>query len=180
MFLGGNFGDISKSISRIKQDIKKAFSSIKGEMDEHLESINANTSEIHSNYEYVSELESRIDKLNERIEDLEMHQDHNPRQKSQFRVRTLTRREQEVFLALYTLEQDQKPITYSRIGQFLGINEYIIQDHITSLITKGVPIHKNFFEKTVYLRLNPEFRELQAKKNIARVNEMVSKKISSI
>ena len=179
MFGGNSLKDTGNIFSRFKHDLKNAFSSIKGEMDEHLDSINANTSEISSNHEYSCELESKIDKLNERIEDLELQLDA-AHKKSEFRVRTLTRKEQEVFLVLYTLEQDQKPVTYSRIGQFLGINEYMVQDHITLLIAKGIPIHKNFSDKIVYLRLDPYFRELQAKKNIANVNSLVLKKISNI
>ena len=85
----------------------------------------------------------------------------------------------EIFLTLYTLEQERESVTYSKIAKFLCIPSSLVQNYIINLIEKGIPIYKKYLDKEVYLRLSPQFRELQAKKNLVKINESVSKKIVS-
>jgi hypothetical protein len=169
-----------------KQDdrLKATFNKIKGEFEEHLDSINENTNEIHSNYEYLCELDFKIEKLNEKLDEIMMFMQHlskkSPKSKKQkFIIKPLTRKEQEVFFALYTLEQNKDLVTYTGIARFLCITPYLTQNYITNLIEKGIPIQKRYNDKEVNLTLNPHFRELQTKKNLVKINESVSKKVSS-
>ncbi len=169
---------------RLNKKLKATFDKIKDEFEEHLDAINENTNEIHSNYEYLYELDSKIDKLNEKLDEVMMFIQHlgkktSKHKKIKFKITPLTRKEQEIFLTFYTLEQEQEPVTYSKIAKFLCITPPLVQNYITNLIEKGIPIYKKYLDKEVYLRLSPQFRELQAKKNIVKINESVSKKIVS-
>jgi uncharacterized coiled-coil DUF342 family protein len=168
-----------------KEDkLKATFNKIKEEFEDHLDSINENTNEIHSNYEYLCELDSKIDKLNEKLEEVMMFIQHLSKKniklkKHKFTIKSLTRKEQEIFLALYTLGQNKEPVTYTGIARFLCITPYLTQNYITNLIEKGIPIQKRYADNEVNLTINTQFRELQAKKNIVKINESVSKKIAS-
>ena len=164
--------------------LKATFNKIKEEFGDHLDSINENTNEIHSNYEYLCELDSKIEKVNEKLEEIMMFMQHiskkSPKSnKQKFTIKSLTRKEQEIFLGLYTLEQDQEPVTYTKLAKFLCITPYLTQNYITNLIEKGIPIQKRYADNEVNITINTQFRELQAKKNIVKINESVSKKIAS-
>jgi predicted nuclease with TOPRIM domain len=176
----GKFGGIDRKISRINNGLRLSFKKLKDELNQHLDTINDNTNEIQTNHDYLCRLESKIDKLNERIEDIEMmFRTINNNPPKSFKVKTLTKREQEVFLALYTLEQDTEPVTYKRIAQFLAITNYAVEGYISNLIDKGVPIIKTFSDDNTFLRLDPVFREIQAKRNLANITRSVHQKINN-
>lgn len=58
-------------IKEIKKELKKNLSSVRDEFEDHLEAINENTNEIQSNYEFLCELDSKIEKLNEIIDKMQ-------------------------------------------------------------------------------------------------------------
>ena len=87
-----------------------------------------------------------------------------------FDVKRLTRREQEVFLVIYTLEEEKGSLTYDDIAKKLNISEQLASNYVTSLIEKGVPIIKRYLNSKPYLRLDPEFKTLQAKENILQLS----------
>ena len=69
--------DVSRRENTKKEDkLKATFTKIKEEFEDHLDSINENTNEIHSNYEYLCELDSKIEKLNEKLEEIMMFMQH--------------------------------------------------------------------------------------------------------
>ena len=51
--------------------MRHAFNKIKEELTDHLQTINENTAEINSNHNYVLHLENMINKLNERLDEVE-------------------------------------------------------------------------------------------------------------
>ena len=57
---------------RLNRTLKSEFSNIKNEMDEHLLAINENTNEISANYEYIHEIESKLDRICERLDKMQM------------------------------------------------------------------------------------------------------------
>ncbi len=163
---GANIGLSSK---RLRQE----FTKIKQEFEEHLQAINENTNEISANYEYICEIESKLDKLSERIDQIQMYftgsgidiaRRNNPD------VKRLNRMEQQVFLVIYTLEEEKGSITYEDIARKLGISEQLAGNYVTSLIEKGVPILKRYINSKPYLRLDPEFKTLQAKENVLQLS----------
>ena len=158
----------------LKESIKAAFKQIKSEFNEHLDSINQNTTEIQGLYDYIGEVEQKIDKLNERLDELQMSV--NPDMSfEQFSVE-LTHREQEVFMLLYA---EQNKITAQDMARKLGFTDEMVHRYIYNLITKGIPIIKHYEKEQMYLLLDHRFKDLQARKNILKINESISQQLLS-
>jgi ribosomal protein S25 len=82
----------------------------------------------------------------------------------------LTEKEKAVFLNLYT---EHKPITYSDLATKLNISIELTRQYIISLKEKGVPIQKTYKNTRPYLSLDPKFKNLQAKKNILKIEQKI-------
>lgn len=164
----------SLETSKLNKEFRHQFTSINREFEEHLQSINENTNEIAANYEYICELESKIDKLSARLDKIQMHLEVGSANfiadRGHFDVKRLNRREQDVFLAIYTLEEETGSLTYGDIAKKLGISEHLAGSYVTCLIEKGVPILKRYINSKPYLRLDPEFKTLQTKENILQLS----------
>ena len=77
--------------------LKDAFNVVREELDDHREAINQSTNEIQTNYEYLCKLDSKIEKLGERIDELTMFiKQLKGQEQKKFIVSRLTRKEQEV------------------------------------------------------------------------------------
>lgn len=154
--------------------LREEFTKIRQEFEEHLQAINENTNEIAANYEYTCELESKLDKLNERVDQIQMCLESNSgiavARIQDFEVKQLTRMEQQVFLVIYTLEEEKGTITYEDIASKLSISEHLAASYVTSMIEKGVPIMKRYINSKPYLRLDPVFKTLQTKENILQLS----------
>lgn len=158
----------------LKESLKGAFKQIKHEFNEHLETINQNTTEIQSLFDYISEVEQKIDKLNERMDEIQMS--INPDMTyEQFQV-DLTHREQEVFMVLYA---EQQKITPVEMARKLGFTDEMVHRYIYNLITKGIPIIKHFEQDEMYLTLDVKFKDLQARRNVLKINESISRQLMS-
>lgn len=166
----------SKKIKEMEISLKDAFQVVRDELDEHRESINQNTNEIQSSYEYLCKLDSKIDKLGERVDELTMFIRQLQGQKDKkYVVSQLTRKEQEVFLVIYTNEG----VTVKDIGRRLGLTEELVECYIENLLTKGIPLMKKRVATLTLILLDPEFKSLQTKENILEINETVSQSITN-
>ncbi len=219
MFKPGSFS-ILKLISKIEKNLKSSFSRIKSEFDEHREAINQNTNEIQHNYEFLCKLDSKIERLNERIDELTMfihstikqaakekeyclfngEQNYNDKQSLHSSMLCpadeksscypnamaeketlacsmprLTTREKEVFLVLYAMD---KELSYSEIAERAALTESLVISYITNLIAKGIPVKKRYSGGKVFLRIDKNFKHLQAKSNIVTIDESISKRIN--
>ena len=166
--------DIS-SLNKLQEKLKIAFSYIYHELDDHLETINVNSSEIQSNYEYLCELDNKISKLNERIDDifniLSKLTGKKLLKKPKFEdIDPLTTTEKNVFLNLYT---EEKPATYCELARKMKMHILILREHITNLLQKGIPIQKRYVNTIPYIFLDPKFKNLQAKKNILKIEQRI-------
>ncbi len=150
--------------------IKSAFKEVKHELEEHLDSINHSTREIQSIYDYLNELDAKMDKINERIDELQVAV--NPEVENQNNI-SLTNREQEVFMVLYAEEN----INLTNIAKKLGFTEEMVNKYIYNLISKGIPVLRNYSETMVSFSLDLKFKDIQAKKNILNINESISREI---
>ena len=171
IFLRGKSLKIGNFTNRLRNEVAK----IKYELEEHLQAINESTSEISANYEYTCELERKLDVLSARVDQIQMYLEANfgtpvIEKKSVFDVKRLNRREQEVFLVIYTLEEEKGSLTYEDIAIKLNISRQLVANYIASLIEKGVPIIKRYINLKPYFRLDPEFKTLQAKENILQLS----------
>ena len=170
VFLRGN----SLKSGILSRTLKSEFTRIRHEFEEHLQAINESTNEIAANYEYICELESKLDRLSERVDNIQMYLEANSNisiaKRNNFDVKRLNRMEQQVFLVIYTLEEEKGSITYEDIAKKLNISEQLAGNYVTSIIEKGVPILKRYINSKPYLRLDPEFKTLQAKENILQLS----------
>jgi len=158
----------------MNRKLRAELAKIRHEFEEHLQAINENTNEIAANYECVCEIESKLDSLSERVDRIQMYLESNygasMAKRTNLDVKRLNRREQEVFLVIYTLEEEKGSVTYSDIAERLNISEQLAGNYVTSVIEKGVPIIKRYFDSKPHLRLDPEFKTLQAKENILQLS----------
>ncbi len=143
---------------------KSTIAQIREELDEHLTAINENTSEIQANYSYLQELENKLDHLAARLDRIETLLEGQPKR---FSIKPLTYQEKQIFLTLYT---EEAPLTYADIAKRTTFPESLVQQHISSLIEKGIPIIKSYINTAPFMKLNPEFKELQAKTNLLNLS----------
>ena len=71
------------------------------ELDDHLDSINQNTNEIQSNYEYMCRLEAKMDKICERLATLQIRLNELDQGNDKPARINLSYEEKKVFLAIY-------------------------------------------------------------------------------
>jgi biotin operon repressor len=153
---------------------QKDIDELKKQFEEHLQVINENTNEIQSNYEYISRMEEKINKLAERIDQIQLFLQHHSNFVGErietFEIKPLTRSEQYAFLVLYALEDEKGLVSYTDIAKKTGFSESLVRDYIASIIEKGVPIIKKYINNRVYLKLDKEFKRIQAKENILMID----------
>ncbi len=157
----------------IDSELKTALKSTKNELDEHLEAINENTSEIQVSYEGMNDLNNKIEKLTERLERIELFLQTNSNfivEERTFDVKPLTKTEQHVFLVIYALEDEKGYVSYADISRKTGMPNYMVNEYLARLVEKGIPIIKKYVNNTPYIKLNPDFKRLQAKENILMID----------
>ncbi len=167
-----------------RRRLRTAFSKIKEELAEHLDSINDNTNEIQSNYEYLCEIDSKVQKLEEKMEEVLMFLRQSggevslsaPEMPDKIR---LTQSEQQVFLIMHNLGATQ-PLCYRDIAAILSIQEHLVRAYVGSITSKGVPVIKKYNHDGVRLSIDDDFRELQTKMNVLGISEDVNRKVAAL
>lgn len=172
------FNGREKSIKKLRifdDKLKKSFSAVKEEMEEHLQAINENTDEVSAVYEHLSELDCKIDKLSSRMEQMQLMIKQLVQSQAQmgFKI-NLDFEEQKIFLALYAFGDN---LTLANIARKTNINEINAEKKIESMKSKGI----NILEKTTGIRkfysLEKEFKSLQAKTHIVEIDRIVANQI---
>lgn len=165
----------SENIDNVGYKLNEILSQIQEEFEDHLSAINDNTNEIQANFEYIQRLEAKIDKMNERLDQVQLILKRltgiDIKKEHPFQNIDLTKEEKDVFLILYTQEEIRGCITYMDISKKLGISEELAKGYITNMIEKGVPIIKRYINRKAYINIDPEFKEIQAKENILNINQ---------
>ncbi|MEW5897096.1 MAG: hypothetical protein AB1668_05360 [Nanoarchaeota archaeon] len=139
-------------------------SNLKKLLQEHFNSINDNTAEIQSLFDYIQELEIKIDKLAQRLDKVQLTQGSPITRPSVF---SLSQTEKKIFLVLYT---EEIPLSCQEIAIKASLPLTIIPECISSLIGKGIPFQRSFFNNQLFFRLDPQFKEKQAKENIVNLS----------
>ncbi|MBI3037347.1 hypothetical protein HYY73_06400 [Candidatus Woesearchaeota archaeon] len=166
-------GSDACTVESLRQRFDAALKGIREEFDDHRESINDSTNEIEANYELVSRLESKVDRLQEQLEHLQLSLANvlgSPAQASAQSCIDLDEKEKEVFLVLYT-GSDEKPLTYREIAAALKESEFLIRGYITNMIEKGVPVTKRYLNDVAFISLDRSFKDRQAKENIVKLSQ---------
>ncbi|RLE39630.1 hypothetical protein DRJ17_00340 [Candidatus Woesearchaeota archaeon] len=151
--------------------LKNELNQIREELDEHLIGINENTTEIETQYEYLSEIDAKIEKLSEKIDDIYLFLGVN---KEHYELkRELTLREKEIFKILY--QEEVENVDFRFIARTLILPVSLVKRSIDNMIAKGVPINKKFLKSGVYLSLDRYFKRLQAKFNLVGIENSPKK-----
>ncbi len=137
---------------------------IKKILEDHLCSINENTTEIQALFDYLQELEIKWDKISQRLDNLQLNQGQLIPKPI---ISPLNQMERKVFLTLYT---EEIPLSYKEIALKADLSLALIPECISALISKGIPFHRSLFNNQLFLKLEPAFKELQAKENLVNLS----------
>lgn len=149
----------------VREQFGNVFASIQEELDEHRSAINDNTSEIQSGFEVINQLSLRMDKLQERLDELTLL--IKGKKCSDVALSSpLKSREKEVFKAVYELNERFAFVTYDQVARKVGLTKEMVSSCISSMTSKGVPFLKRFVGRTCLVRLESAFKEKQTKKNV--------------
>jgi len=153
--------------------LKQGLNDLRTELTEHLDAINENTSEIQSSFGCMNELNSKVEKLAERIEGMELFLQTNGNfivEEKGFEIKPLTKTEQHVFLIIYALEDEKGHVSYTDLIKKTGLPGYMVHEYISRLAEKGIPMIKKYINNAPYIKLNPNFKRVQAKENILMID----------
>ncbi len=155
--------------------LQQVLGQIKEEFNDHLDAINDNTNEIQSAASSISELDLKFNKICERLEKIELFLEKissfDPSRVPKYEINNLTEKEKSIFLVIYKLAAEHKSITYREIQKHTCLPKTIIQGHITGLIEKGIPLRKAYINNQVHLRMDEQFKAMQAKQNIVKLEQ---------
>ena len=159
------------TLEQVRFELQTSLKGIREEFDDHLDSINANTNEIQSNYEYLQRLDIKLDHLTEKIEHMQQWMSRTtgmPLEEEPYQNILLTKEEKEVFFSLFVLKN---PVTYKELATQLRISDFLVRSYITNLVEKGIPIIKTYANNKPYLQLESHFREHQNRYNILQISQ---------
>ena len=168
-------GEEKEDLKKIKEVLKQSVMSINQEFEDHLDSINENTNEIQANYEYLCDIDNKINKLNEKIEEIQlvlskMTGESLELQPNHTKIEPLSKPEQKIFLVIYT---EERPISYMEISKRMSMPLTLVREYVTNLIEKGVPIQKTYVKGRPLVLMGKSFKDLQAKQNIVQIDQQV-------
>lgn len=138
------------------------FPEVRQQFEEHLSAINENTSEIQALFDYLHEIDQKLDVLTQRVDQLQMSQiPPSPK------TLALTLMEKTLFLALYT---EESPLCFQEMAVKSGLPASLIPDCLSSMVNKGVPFIRTFYGDKLFFKLDEAFKELQAKENLIHLS----------
>ena len=159
----------SHEVTELRDELKVVFSKIKEEFDDHLESINQNTIELQSLFEYLSRLNDKLDKLSAKIDSTTVH-DRRQSAKKELLTIVLTREEEEVLAILLSNSKRNALTTYDIIAEKLNITPVYTANIVTSLLEKGIPVEKRLLNGNVLVEIDRMFHERDLQYNIVTID----------
>ncbi len=158
----------ASEISEIRQ-LKCDFSAVREQIDDHLESINENTGEIELQNNFICEIDNRLTKMEERMDELHFLLKNLVTQ-AKLSVE-LSKDEQRAFLILYTHDKFMSTQTLSKKAY---LSEDSTGELMMSLMDKGIPLEREILDGNMYFRMNNEFKLRQAKEQIIKIDSDVT------
>ena len=151
-------------MGNIIRNIRGEFHNVRQALEEHLSAINENTSEIQSLFDYLQEMDIKMEKLTQRLDQMQLNQGM-PLPKVE--VQSLNHTEKKVFLVLYT---EESPLAFDEIAHKAEVPNSIIPECISSLAKKGIPLSRTFCNEQLFVKISKEFKEMQAKENVVNLS----------
>ncbi len=144
--------------------MKEKFDVIRNALEEHLSAINENTSEIQAMFDYLQELEIKVDKLSHRLDNLQLN---NGEEIDKPIIQPLDNTERKVFLVLYT---EDMPLSSHELGIKARVPLSAVTECLSSITEKGIPLLRSLVNNQIYFKLSPSFKEIQAKENLINLS----------
>jgi len=144
--------------------MRKEIEKIKQALDEQVAAINDNSSEIQALFDYLREIEVKLDKAVQRLDTMQLTHDEKMGEKRL--ITPLNKMEMKLFLVLYT---EEMPMTFIEIAKKAELAFALVPEYISSLVSKGIPLHRTFVNNQLFLKLDPAFKEVQAKENVVNL-----------
>ena len=144
--------------------MRKEIEKIKQALDEHVSAINDNSSEIQVLFDYLREIEVKLDKVSQRLDTIQLANDEKICEKKL--ITPLNKMEMKLFLVLYT---EEMPLNFLEIAKKSEVALVLIPEFVSSLVSKGIPLHRTFVNNQLFLKLDPAFKEVQAKENVVNL-----------
>ena len=147
-----------------EETMEEGTETIKQVLDEHLSAINGNTGEIQVLFDYLQQMEQKVDRILQRMDQLQLSQGLSL---GRPQIAPLTQQEKEVFLTLYT---EQLPLTCEEIARKSQLMVPRVLECLATLGVKGVPLHRTYVQNQFFFSVLPQFKELQAKQNVLNLS----------
>ncbi|MBI2152022.1 hypothetical protein HYU21_04810 [Candidatus Woesearchaeota archaeon] len=144
--------------------MKDNLGNIKNLLDEHLSAINENTGEIQIMFDYLQEVEKKVERMNQRLDNLQLTLGQ-PIEKTS--ITPLNQDEKKIFLVLYT---EENPLGVDEIAEKSYLSAALVQENISNLTNKGVPLQRTLCQGQFFFSLNKEFKDRQAKENLVSLS----------
>lgn len=152
-------------ITRAKETIQTSIVDMREELDQHLDAINQNTIEIQANYDYIEDLDKRMDKIESKLDQLLQVLSHSTSLQKECHLE-LSKEEKEIFFALYT---SQEPLSYEEIAHRTSVDCFMVEDFLQSLRIKKVPLETKHFAGKTFVLMPQLFKERQAKEQLVSI-----------
>ncbi|MBS3124519.1 hypothetical protein J4437_07885 [Candidatus Woesearchaeota archaeon] len=137
---------------------------IKNLLDEHLTAINENTGEIQVMFDYLQEVEKKVERITQRLDNLQLTMGQ-PLEKTS--IAPLNQEEKKIFLVLYT---EENPLSIEEIAEKSYQSAALVQENISNLSNKCIPLQRTLCQGQFFFSLNKEFKERQAKENLVSLS----------
>ena len=148
----------------MKKDIQEEFGKVRNRLEEHLHSINENSSEIQALFDFLQDMEVKIEKISQRLDQVQLSQS---KEEDYSDIKSLNTLEKQVFLVLY---MEDIAVNFKDIALKTNLPTPVVHDCINSLARKGIPIVRSFFNNQQFIQINKQFKEQQAKENIINLS----------
>ena len=142
---------------------QESFRVLRDNIEEHLNAINENSSEIQSLFDYLQEMEIKIDKVTARLDAMQIEHD----KRCAHNIKPLNNVEKQVFLVLYTSDMS---LAVKDLAHKVQMPLALVQEYVASLARKGIPVVRSFVNKQLLIQIDPIFKEKQAKENIVNLS----------
>ncbi len=136
---------------------------VKAALDEHLSAINDTSSEIQALFDYIQQVEIKIDKIAQRVDQLQLAHEKCDK----LTIIPLNQTEKKLFLVLYT---EEAPLSFNEIAAKTNLASSLVPECISSLVHKGIPLKRSFFNNHLFFQIEKEFKERQAKENLVNLS----------
>jgi len=156
-----------------RQECSAVLECMREELDDHRLAINENTDELAATSEFLNGLNRKLDRIAERVDELTLLV-KGVKEESKFELQPLSGKEKEVFHALYVMTESQPYASYEQLARKMMLEKSFVIAQITGMIQKGIPVLKKHDGNAVFLKLDAQFRERQAKENIVGLNSVLT------